>query len=65
MVSFDKGEYQLTDLMEQSPSSQFNSSSVKKLHAFYGTRRFIPVFTRACPYPGPDQAISSTRNPSS
>jgi hypothetical protein len=35
--------------MEQSPSWEANRSSiVKKFPAFYGTRRFITAFTRAC-----------------
>jgi hypothetical protein len=31
---------------------------VKKFTAFYGTKRFITVFTRAatCPYPEPDES---------
>jgi len=33
--------------MEQSPSWEANSHSVKKLPAFYGTRRFITAFKRA------------------
>jgi len=32
--------------MEQSPSSEADSHSVKKFPAFYGTRSFITVFTR-------------------
>jgi len=31
--------------MEQSPSEEGNNHSVKKLSAFYGTRRFITAFT--------------------
>jgi len=33
--------------MEQGPSQEANSQSVKKFPAFYGTRRFITVFARA------------------
>jgi hypothetical protein len=34
--------------MEQSPSWEVESHSVKKLPTFYGTWKFIIVFTRAC-----------------
>jgi hypothetical protein len=40
--------------MEKSPSWEAISHSVKKLPGFYGTRKFITVFTRARhtgPYP--------------
>jgi hypothetical protein len=41
--------------MEQSPSWEANSDSIKKLHTFNETRRFITVFTtaRTGPYPEP------------
>jgi len=39
---------ELTNLMEQSPSRQAVTQLVKKISAFYGTRRFINMFTRAC-----------------
>jgi len=37
----------VTNSIEQSPSSESNSYSVKKFHVFYGTQMFITVFIRA------------------
>ena len=36
---------QLTNYMEQNPSSEANRSSVNKFLSIYGTRRFIIAFT--------------------
>jgi len=39
--------FYLTNSMEQVPSLEDNSHTVKKFPAFYGARRFITVFTTA------------------
>jgi len=39
------------------------SKLVKEFAAYYGTRRFIAVFTRLiCPYPEPDQSCPRPPN---
>jgi hypothetical protein len=37
--------------MDQAQPTEADRSSVKKFHAFYGTGRFITVFTTAHHYP--------------
>ena len=47
------------------PEKQERSKLLKIFPAYYGTQRFITVFTRASPYPEPDQSSPCPLHPTS